>query len=700
MNRETINPVKIHTPNSIKRFDSYIKPKEKVSIEKINIDNQINTEEINLDTTTSQNHSSSTLSDKSAIEINDLEKFTTTLYNAFNDDELYNYFIGIIKNRKIGDILDENDNLKPLRQIMTKSSKINSKSWTNEEYQQYLNESEMLKKLDNKIKDIRKNSNLVIYKGNDNNIKNLIIKDIVREDNGYDAVILQDQDGNYKVCSSFTDAKVGNDILADAYPLIIKSIPSPLIPLLQNIITRKATMPIDISKNVKQAYYDQTNSCYNLIEEYAKKAQDKGKNIELYGFSLGGGLTTTSYALLKNNNPELTDCISSVTVYNPYLLHTETYTDQKSKSPFNLKEKIATNKSSYNYLVTSLIDDEKLTIFSAEYDFVSTFNNITGVLNDRIIYVPAEKIDNKHKNITDIISKYIVGKESNHGTNKINKSAFDNYGNLQEFGEKININKFWASLLGISYNGTQESPDLTFIGKSISNVIFTEGYIQEIKDNLNFGNFDLSKLEIEKIITYISENMGNIDINELKSLFIQIFAEWMSSADGKENIKKFINDKFNIQLTTQEIELYIVPLIDSIAKMLNKVDNDSIIEVINMALIDQSKFLVSLENVLDEAILILTDNLTEKDIILLSNLFGQVIYNKIPEGFWHNFAPLIKGASSLAANDFLSYLKTNPELLKQLIMLAIDDNWSIGNAIVCSLNYYIKNENLYFYFWM
>ena len=69
-----------------------------------------------------------------------------------------------------------------------------------------------------------------------------------------------------------------------------------------------------------------------IIEKYAQKAASENTVVNYYGYSLGGGITLTTYAKLLSTNPELMSNVNSVNVYNPYIQFMEGYNDGDLRS--------------------------------------------------------------------------------------------------------------------------------------------------------------------------------------------------------------------------------------------------------------------------------------------------------------------------------------------------------------------------------
>jgi len=277
----------------------------------------------------------------------------------------------------------------------------------------------------------------------------MVIKEFVLEDSGFDAVVLEDKKGAIHIAASCTDPKSYGDISTITYATGNYLFGETLA---------KYTLPIVLASgkisanNLEQQYLnnkDQTSQdlfnaqikdCKNLITKYTSKSE----NVELCGFSLGGGIITTAYCDLKYTNPDATNNISSITVYNPFLLLAETYDNNIPNID----------------MIGDLNNDEKFTAFCAEGDVVSTLNNSIPKLSNRIIFVSAKDLEK-----SDVISLYdgikngekplerakftivefynfLISEKGNHGMYKLDSQAFDENGNLTELGKYQNINEY------------------------------------------------------------------------------------------------------------------------------------------------------------------------------------------------------------------------------------------------------------------
>lgn len=495
------------------------------------------------------------LSDKEALDINRVGSLSNDLENNLTEEE-FEYVTKYYQGKTLNDIVDEKGNLKKISR-----------------YDDTLSQDEV-DKINNKITNISFDLH--------ETYKDFAIEEIYKDETGFNAVVLKDTTGNYIICASSTNEKSGKDISAISYTLIDYLYDDELAKYLPYTIARNfEDNPSEYSINAEEDYKNQIESCYKLIEKYTKKAKDEGKKINLSGYSLGGGITTTAYALMKIKNPELTEQIDSINVYNPYLLYANSYNEKYNYSNYD-PDKGSLNKNIFglslimngmpilgllqiytqnfnsgiiitgNTIIDTIKNDPKLTIYSAEYDVVSTFNNYITKLKDRIVYVPAPEIDieklmlkqekfDPEKELSIInnnslsLYNFIIAGIGNHGFCYSNE-IFDKKGNIIKEGSYKNINETFAKLVNKKYNKNTQKPDLQFLMKSSLNGILalpvplewllevaSPEMLKEYNINLKLGEIDISCIDYIKIIEYLYKNPGNFDKKEFISVVSKAF---------------------------------------------------------------------------------------------------------------------------------------------------------------------------------
>lgn len=241
-------------------------------------------------------------------------------------------------------------------------------------------------------------------------LRQSVITEIVDED-GYDAMVLKLTNGNTAVVNSCTNEKEDEDMLS-----IIGNIASLACEddfskdLFKNIFLDAH----DINTPETTIYSDaQINACVKIIKKYI----DQGKDMELYGYSLGGGIMEAAYArILEEGDKKYTDKIKSVCVYNPFTLIAE----QDSENGINL-----------------LANNRKFLRYCAEGDVVSTFNHYNKELDNNTLYLRAAAINSvewfqqKGKNNACKPTDLFTG--GNHSFTSVNNyvnSSFDINGNV------------------------------------------------------------------------------------------------------------------------------------------------------------------------------------------------------------------------------------------------------------------------------
>lgn len=184
-----------------------------------NINKDIDINNMQLDINLENGHSSSCYSDQEDILINGIcSKITNDIQNKFADDDndgsqvnFYPIFSKIVEGKKICDLVDENGCLKDINDILT-----------NEEKEQLMKEEKITAE-DLKQLNILLGDNLKIVDYPDkmgDKIMNCKINKVVHENSGFDAVVLEEANGNLMPIISGTNTSQLTDVFADLYPII------------------------------------------------------------------------------------------------------------------------------------------------------------------------------------------------------------------------------------------------------------------------------------------------------------------------------------------------------------------------------------------------------------------------------------------------------------------------------------------------
>lgn len=399
--------------NQAKNNSSTIANINNISNINTNIINKNNESEIenidieNIDIGTTGN-SNSIYSDTEDILINGLCTNITGLHSQINSELEYDIFCSIIEGRKLNEIIDESGQIKKIEDLITEDNYKKLSQKLN------LTETEIKRRvedIDNRltIKDEeQKNTNERVLvtpfkdrKKLGDKIFDCKIDKIARNEyNGYDAIRLEDPDGNYNVFISGTDMGSGlSDAIADLYPILKKDSDGKLIAeILEKILTDNklvnlgifvgnilgvlGVLPEEVAnikkygllKYAERLYEGQKESNAKFLTETLELAKKNGKVIDINGYSLGGGHALTGCANLCLENSDAEKYIRSVNTYDAAVVHTELEDDG-------------------NKLIDYIANSDKTTLFVTQGDFVGTYNNSMEKLKDVTFIVPAKKIE-------------------------------------------------------------------------------------------------------------------------------------------------------------------------------------------------------------------------------------------------------------------------------------------------------------------
>lgn len=521
--------------------------------------------------------SSNNYSDKDNIYINKLSDVMTKLQNELGP-EYYAIFSEYITGKQLGEIVDENGIIlltdkKLLEEILNKNSITEDVNIISDEINKILNE----------------NKDAIDFSKLSENMLASTIEEVVTTTSSFDAIVLKNTEGNYVIVDSCTNAQSTNDIYAIAYTLakqivgddeLVSLVIEQILPALNNETINSSDYYLDLVNNggieyLEQIYNQQIQDNIALIEKYAEKSKEEGTQIQLNGYSLGGGLQLTAYSMLCSTNPEIEQYIESVSVYNPFISYMEQNPMNEEESFFsNLFDKDDNTKwyetitnplkgrNKENQLIDYLASSEKVRIYSGEEDYISTFNNCLYDLKDRITFIKTEDIEKGE--ISDISEIYsvILGNKANHNFRVIELDSFDEHGNIKEPGEYISISDSLAKAAG-----EEESP-LAHLFSTITDAIgfdstkndYEIDYNDIIKSTLNLAHLesligDVPEAQpiIDELTIYLEDNVGNYTYEGIAQALTEgvwdVVGDKIDSEIPKmvenwanENLSKYVNE--------------------------------------------------------------------------------------------------------------------------------------------------------------
>ena len=162
-----------------------------------------------------------------------------------------------------------------------------------------------------------------------NGFANIKINELVCGENDFDAIVVEDANGDNLIYFSCTDLNEFSDFLYDAYPILST---------FSNLGTA-----VDQFVNAEKIYKSQQNQALELVKKYLSNGNS---TVNIGGFSLGGSLAEYSYCSLYGTNN-----LGNLVLFNPYNAEVD---ENILKDAFNLG---------------------KLKIYAAEGDAVSTVLN-------------------------------------------------------------------------------------------------------------------------------------------------------------------------------------------------------------------------------------------------------------------------------------------------------------------------------------
>lgn len=516
-------------------------------------------------------------SDLDTIYINELSTITNEIQNNFTNEEDYLIYCKYLEGKTLKEIInsdykasyltDDSDH-NQIQKIMDENN-IDGDAFT------------FIMRIDEALTKFNKSSDLKNFSKLSDDMMNAEFVEICHTDSGYDASVLKDINGNYMIVNSCTNASSLKDILAISYPICRYLTGSDdFIQIVFDYLVNNADLTnvseeyFSISEsfdNNKNLYEEQINDNLKLVEKYCDKAKNDNTKVDLYAYSLGGGSQETTYAYLKDNNSDKLQYIQSISVYNPFTLYAQEYND--------------------NY-IDLLANDDKLCIYSAEQDYVSTFNDSVGDLLNKTVFLKADDIESNSVNgITDV-GGLIIGSNSNHGFAPLDKSAFDENGNISKTGEFISINASIENATGTQhkidsiskvYNSTMDS-----IGSDL------KGALKNTKANKAFNHISNSESIKDSLDNPALKGILNDSSKFLGGAMDSIGTKLKKEAEKlkyKPNYQDIFNDIFNAKniqnsIDNEEIKVILDDLVDYFGKNFGQIKYEEIVSILSDDLTD------------------------------------------------------------------------------------------------------------------
>ena len=475
----------------------------------------------NEETKTESKYSNTEHSDMDNININQLRTIMVNFQNMLNNvnPSYYNYFCNYCEGKKLSDIIDENgyirninfEEVKPVNfsflSFLPEKFRTNMENFINKnkENSQNNNVNGINQIINNSREDLR-------ITGLSTEMLNSTIEEVVFNDSGYDAFVLKHPNGNYMIVNSSTNSESIEDLAAIIYPLafnifgntelldfLFESVLVNLdIPGISEQFLNIVSIEGGLGEYCSKIYNNQMKDCVKLIEKYNEEAGNKGVQLELYGFSLGGGIMATAYQQVLENSysSEIRQYKELLEVY--AVFHNDfIYMDS---GQYVYKKK--------NEYINSLEFEENKIVFEYWYECIINSNQ------DNIMS-ESEAIDEFYKKFDEVIEKnneISIGASDN--TNIASVTLYNPFMLfLQEYsgnGIGIDFTKLITNERFLIYSSQLDFVSLfydhveDFLGRT---VYVPAGEVKPI--NINNFNFN----EIFKIIIGSSGNHGYMNID-------------------------------------------------------------------------------------------------------------------------------------------------------------------------------------------
>lgn len=356
--------------------------------------------------------------------------------------------------------------------------------------------------------------------------------------NGFDAIVLQDEKGNYGIYYPSTDQNEKSDLIFDFskiyHSLIdtdseetIKKVTSLTSFYIDEFFSDKENeegLDIDYLTKlgllaVDTTYSLQVNSAQDLAEKYAEKAKEEGVQVNFFGYSLGGSLAEESYIYLYNEYEGMTEeekrkVLGEITLYNAYHAQLE------------------------DYEIDILTQSGDLNLYCAEGDMVSSIFNYDEFYDyTKFIYIDTETV--------------VADSKELYKNNLIKEDVLDIYSILEDAGinpagltkaELESLNYIMAIFLGGGTHGIAHAIDKKDVSfnedGSARNSIILENGETYIVDGYTFS--ETSKL----LFGYDIYEKGKDLISDINNIYESDFVTTM--IEGLEEYKYLRENDKNV----------------------------------------------------------------------------------------------------------------------------------------------------------
>lgn len=478
-------------------------------------------------------------SDYDKININTFNRFLTNeLKNELGrDSDEYKIICKYLEGKRLGDILDENSKI-----IISDADIVNL-------YKEMHNGEEPNQELIDNIQSHLAAKNMGEYSSTLLDIK---IEEIVSNEDGFDAMVYE-KDGEYWLANTCADGDTKEDKFLIIYSALYSSIGGDdLYDFISSTIEnsdKKIDIPglgevsyKDIAR-AKEVYDSQRKTSYDLLNKYAKKGQ-----INLVGYSMGGGIQLDSYIRYTEDNPEMAKNVH-LDLYNPYIGFIEGNSDYTVDG----KPLIEGKREKITELVKKYGDN--IRIYSNEGDVVTQFNSVLDCFGDRVTYLVADNsipmtIDEFGGDVMALIVGNAASK-SRHGLDTIDiEKTFDKNGYIVTQGTHQTLNQIAG--------GTASSNAIkTLINDAFSSKI---EWLRNSIMETDFGDSNYIKdglIDVyDNLFEYIKNNIGDLNYSDfIESITPGISKILKEGARKKGGNFSFVVDWIaNDALTDDEIE--------------------------------------------------------------------------------------------------------------------------------------------------
>ena len=481
-------------------------------------------------------------SDKDKISINKFNRFLTNeMKNDLGrDSDEYTILCRYLEERRLGDVLDEDGKIIISDYDIVRLFK--------EKHGTEPDETRKKELFDNIRKTIDKNAMGEFSDA----LKDITIQEVVSDENGFDAIVYE-KDGEYWVANTCADGSTKEDDLLILYSSLYANLGGDdfynyISPILQNSDkTIKVGSLGEISyKEIAQAkeiYDAQRKASYDLINKYAEKGQ-----INLAGYSMGGGIQLDSYIRYVEANPDKANNVH-LDLYNPYIGFIEGNSDYIAEG----KSLIDGKQTKIKEIVEKYGDN--IRIYCNEGDVVSQFNSVVDCFGDSVTYlVPDESVPVKLEDFDGDVMALIVGNDKSdcrHGLDAVNYSeTFDENGNIVKEGKQVTLNE----IAGGKYKSNTVS---TLISDAFSDEL---AWAKDKLANFEFKDAEYAKDGVlkmyEDLVKYIKNNAGKISYEDMMEAISPGLRDVLIAGAKNQGAPGFIVDGVTDDAVNKELDKY------------------------------------------------------------------------------------------------------------------------------------------------